>query len=330
VRRNGDSDTLWEELTRFGDAFTCYSAAVATWVACEREDWAQVLDPGLWLLVCERPDRLFGFAHFPPGFRARLGLVRTGVGGDVPDPVERVLDELGRSGRVIIAGDGFHLPWHVAFERRHVPHWYVVANAEEGLAVLDPFACRNELGLQEATRRVVTKDALAQLIAGLPGDDPVLALRESLALGDEAEVPAGLRCQWFVRGPAEEKPPPAGARGPDAVLLLASHFHAHGQDLAAYAQADDIWSIARHRAFLARHAAADAERCHDRALAGWVEEHAAPLAKRWSHMAPLLMQATLTLGAGRPASDSVPTTLESLAALERSAGLGFEEITASI
>ncbi len=320
-----DLGAVWEQLTSFSDTYTCYSAAVATWVACDQEDWRRVVNPGLWLTVSERPDQLFGFAHFPPGLRATLGLVRTGVDAPAPEAVAGVLDELRRSGRVIVAGDGFRLPWHVAFERRHVPHWYVIVDAPQGLTLLDPFACRNELGVQEASRQVVSQDALAAIIAGLPGDDPVLALRESLALGDEAGVPDALPYQWFVQAPVGEPRAPAGAHGPDAVLLLASHFRAHRQDLSAYVQADDIWSIARHRAFLWRHAAARAEEHGDHVLAGWAEDHAAPLAKRWGHMAPLMMQATLALGAGRAASASVPDTLERLAELERSAARAFEQ-----
>jgi hypothetical protein len=319
------TDWLWERLTSFSDTYTCYSAAVATWVACEHDDWSRVVDPGLWLTVGERPDGLFAFAHFPPGLRAGLGLVRTGMDGAAPDAVAAVLQELGRSGRVIVAGDGFQLPWHVAFKRRHVPHWYVVLDAPEGPTVLDPFACRNELGLQEASRRVVGEDELEQLITGLPGDDPVLALREALALGDDAGLPARLRYQWYVRGAVGEQRAPAGAHGPDAVLLLASHFRADGQEPSAYGQADDLWSIARHRAFLCRYAQQRASTDGNEALANWVGEHAAPLAKKWGHIAPLVMQASLALSAGRAASASVPDTLEQLAELERSAAAAFTQ-----
>jgi hypothetical protein len=314
--RNGG---LWEELTSFSDTYTCYSAAVATWVACEQEDWQRVVNPGLWLTVGGRSEGLFGFAHFPPGLRAGLGLVRTGCDGPAADAVVGVLDELRRSGRVLIAGDGFNLPWHVAFGRRHVPHWYVVVDAPQHLEVFDPFACRNELGVQQASRRVVDEKDVASIISGLPGDDPVLALRESLALGDEAGVPDRAPYQWFVTGTVGEPLLPAGARGPDAVLLLAGHFRSRGQDASAYIQADDIWSIARHRGFLCRHVAQTAQERGDARLATWVEEHGAPLAKRWGHMAPLLMQATLALVAGRTASASVPEALERLAEMERSA-----------
>ncbi len=48
-----------------------------------------------------------------------------------------------------------------------------------------------------------------------------------------------------------------------------------------------------------------------------------PLAKRWGHIAPLIMQATLALGAGREASGSLRDTLEDLAAREEAAARAF-------
>jgi hypothetical protein len=322
-------EELWAGLTAFSDTYTCYSAAVATWVARERADWARVVNPGLWLALTDQPGLLFGFAHFPPSLQAQLGLVRTGA-QDTEEATAGVLAELRRSGRVIVAGDGFHLPWHVAFGRRHVPHWYVLVDAPGGAEVLDPFACRNDLGLQQATRRPVSEPELAPLLEGLPGDDPVLALRESLALGDEAGAPDARRHQWFERGEVNAARAPAGAHGPEAVARLAAHFREHGQDPAAYAQSDDIWSIARHRAFLRLQAERAAGEAGDQALAEWVEAHASPLAKRWGHMAPLLMQAVLTLASGRAASTSVPDALEQLAELEAAAAVVLGAKSSSI
>jgi hypothetical protein len=329
VSADRDRDELWDELTSFSDTFTCYSAALATWLAVERGDWADVVDPGLWLALTEEPGLLFGFSHFPPGLRGALGLMRTGA-QDAERAVAGVLAEIGRSGRVIVAGDGYHLPWHVAHGRRHVPHWYVLLAAPGGAELLDPFACRNELGLQQATRRPVGESELAALLEGLPGDDPVLALRESLALGDEAGAPDRRRHQWFERGEAGTVPGPVGVQGPEAVLRLAAHFREHGQDPAAYGQSDDIWSIARHRAFVRLHAERTAAATGDEPLVTWVQTHATPLAKRWGHMAPLLMQASLTLASGRAATASVPDALERMAELERAAAVALAPISSTI
>lgn len=312
----------WEELTSYSETYTCYSAAVATWVAWADESWSATVNPGLWLTLTDGPEGLFGFAHFPPGLRQALGLVRAGSeGADPAQAVEGVLEELGASGRVIVAGDGFNLPWHVAFGRRHVPHWFMLADAEDGPVIVDPFACRNELGLQTASRRPAPREQLPELLPALAGEDPVHRLRESLALGDEAGAPDGWPYQWFVHGDVGDCLAPLGAHGPEAVMRLARHFRERGQELAAYAQADDIWSIARHRAFLCRHA----ETVGDAQAETWLREHGVPLAKRWGHMAPLMMQAALALGAGRRASSSVADTLDELAERERAAAGALPE-----
>jgi hypothetical protein len=314
----------WESLCSASNDFTCYSAAVATWLAATDEDWPRLVNAGLWLTITEASDGLFGFAYFRPERRAELGLVRTGA-DELGAAVDGVLEELDRSGRVIVAGDGFHLPWHVAAGRHHLPHWFVLARDADGLAVLDPFACRNELGEQTATRHAVSPHELGDLLPALPGDSAIHRLREVLALGDETTEAADYRHQWFVDGEVPDWRKPAGRDGPAAVRRLAEHFRERGQDPRAYAQADDIWSIARHRAFLCRYAQAQADGQPDDRLAGWVGEHARPLAKRWGHIAPLIMQATLSLQAGRPASSSVPDTLERLADMEASAGDGLEQ-----
>jgi hypothetical protein len=313
------ADSLWAELVAFSETYTCYSSAVASFLAHERRDWASVLNPGLTLTVIDGGEGLFGFAHFPPRLRAELGLVRVGLDGGGSEAVEGVLAELARSERVIVAGDGLRLPWHVAHGRRHVPHWYVLAGEPDRIEIVDPFACRNELGVQPATRLAISRQELPELLVGLPDGDPVLELRERLALGHYCGARRSGDCQWFVRGEVTDSRAPEGSEGPDGVLMLARHIREHAQDPRAYEQADDIWSIARHRAFLARHAAAVATRTADDVLAAWVREQVEPLAKRWSHMAPLLMQARLALGAGRSASESVPDTLEELAVLERGA-----------
>jgi hypothetical protein len=308
----------WDSLTELSDTYTCYSSAVATWKALEDGDWTTAVNPGLWLTLTEAGGGLFGFGHFPPRLRGELGLRRTGA-GTAQEARDGVLAELSRSGRVIVAGDGFNLPWHVARGRVHVPHWYVLTDGAGGPAVLDPFACRNELGVQSATRETLDPRALASWLAGLPGDDPVLGLRERFALGDDAGAPGPAPYQWYVHEPVAELREPEGLSGPDALLRLSAHFREGGQNTAAYDQADDIWSIARHRAFLATVAERDGQRDRSTELADWVTEHAAPLAKRWAHMAPLMMQARLALGAGRPASASVPDRLQELAERERAA-----------
>jgi hypothetical protein len=320
------TDDRWGELLACSGEFTCYSAAVATWAAAGRGDWRAAADPGLWLTITEAGKGLFGFAYYPPSRRAALGLARRGA-DDRGDAVDGVMAELARSGRVIIAADGFGLPWHVAQGRQHLPHWFVLLAGEGGkLEVADPFACRNALGNQQATRHGVAAQSLPALLAALPGGDPVHRLRERLALGDDADDPAlRLRHQWLVAADVTETVAPDGADGGAGVRVLAAFLRDHGQDPDAYRQADDIWSIARHRAFLHTHALARAEASGEPAVAAWVEHHGEPLAKRWGHLAPLMMQATLALDAGRGASTSVADTLDALADMEEAAAQAAAE-----
>ena len=84
---------------------------------------------------------------------------------------------------MIVAGDGFNLPWHVAHARRHVPHWFVVAATGDGPTVVDPFSCRNDLGRQDAALHRIESDAeLAGLARAIPVGDPVHALREGIRI----------------------------------------------------------------------------------------------------------------------------------------------------
>lgn len=319
---------VWEALTAYSDSYTCYSSALATWAALGEDcaQWPQLINAGLWLaLVRDGPQR-FGFSHFEPGLQARLLLARAGSTDGAADAVDGVLAELERSGRVIVAGDGFNLPWHVAHGRRHVPHWYVLAGSVDAPEVLDPFACRNELGVQQVDRHQVTREELGELLPALPREDPVLALREIFAFGEPAGYSDTRPWQWFVVDAGvgwNDGAAQLDTGGSDAICLLATHFREHGQDQGAYAQADDLWSVGRHRAFFARRAASVAEAAADGELATWVADHAQPLAKRWGHVAPLIMQATLALGAGRAASGSLPDTLEELAAKETEAARTF-------
>ena len=304
-------DSRWLDLARASETYTCYSSAVATWAALGGEDWRALVDTGLNLTVAEADDDLFAFVHFPPGLRTQLGLARRST-GDASTATEAILEELERSGRVVVAGDGFALPWHVAHGKRHVPHWFVLAGSSSAPVVVDPFSARNDLGLQQPTLEPLPAGLADLARTDLAGDDVVM-LREAFALGDDQRPVPHEPFQWLVRDDVRDAAaPPAGESGPAAIRRLARYFRERGGEPSAYRQSDDIWSIGRHRAFLARRAA-------DGGAAAWVEEHLDPLAKRWSHMAPLLMQAVLAVRAGRAPSGSVATTLDELADREEAA-----------
>lgn len=307
---------LWQGLIEYSESYTCYSAALAAWTAFDLPSWREVVNTGLMLDMVEADGGLFGFVHFPRGVEARLQLRRTGS-DDAAEAVVGILAELESAGRVIVAGDGNALPWHVAFGRRHVPHWFVLAGTAEQPVAVDPFAARNDLGLQEATLQAVDPATLTTLALAHPGGDDVVALREAFALGRDGRWVEPRRFQWFVQGESDERAP-NGASGPAAIRRLARHFREHGEEAGAYRQVDDIWSVARHRAFLTR-LAAEHSALSGGPVADWVETHLEPLAKRWSHMAPLLLQAVLAIGGGRPTTGSVATTLDELAEREQAA-----------
>jgi len=302
-------DEGWERLTSFRDAFTCYSSAIAAWVAHDDRTWPQTINAGLWLSVAEHDDGLFGFGHFPPGFGDALRL-SVHAADDAIDARAAIAAEIERHGRVIVAADGYNLHWHVAHGRSHVPHWFTILANGQDATIVDPFAFRNELGWQEPVRVPIDVGELDSLILAVPYDDPVFRLREAWALGDGRLPVERHAYRWLSRAEGVRVDAPSTVQGPAAIRQLAKHFSSHGQDLGAYRQADDLWSIGRHRLFLAKVAGADPT------LTEWVTAHADPIARRWSHVPPLLMQATLALESGRAASASVPETLEALAELE--------------
>ena len=320
---NVELATLWDGLTRLSDTYTCYSSALATWAAFGSTVWPVTLNAGLRLGLVEAEDLLFGFSHFEPSLGQALGLGRR-ASDESEEAAAAIRAECARSGRVIVAGDGFNLPWHVAHGRRHVPHWFVLASTDEGLTVVDPFTCRNDLGWQEAALRPLTAgDDLATLSAAIPADDPVHALREAFAFGPDDRPLPPARFRWL-----EQDAVPAGVEvdgyvGPEAVRRLALHFRDHAAVPGAYRQADDLWSIARHRAYLNRRVSEVAGANEDEPLRNWSDEHAAPLAARWGHVAPLLMQATLALEAGRAPTASLPDALAELADREEQAAIAF-------
>ena len=67
----------------------------------------------------------------------------------------------------------------------------------------------------------------------------------------------------------------------------------------------------------------------DARLRSWLEDHAVPLATRWGHVAPLMLQATLTLNSGRSASSSVADVLDELADRERAAAAAYPSASAT-
>lgn len=308
-----DAASVWEDVAPLGELCTCYSSAFAVWAAFGQAPWRKAVNSGLHLAVVETDGLHFGFSHFPAELGRTLGLARCSS-DDPTAAVASILDELAASDRVVVAADGFNLPWHVAHHRRHLPHWFVIARRDGDVAVVDPFTCRNDLGLQRPFFEKIDEGDLASLVAAVPLSDPVVALRETFALGvdDRPLAPAAFR--WLRHTDVPKATPPQAIEGAAAIRVLADHFRRYAARLDAYRQADDLWSIARHRAFLS-HCSAQA----GGELRRWNEEYGDPLARRWGHVAPLLMQAVLALEGGRTPTTSLPDTLDELAGREERA-----------
>jgi hypothetical protein len=313
-----DAGMVWDEVAPLGELYTCYSSALAVSAAFGSPSWRAAVDGGLHLVIVEADELRFGFSHFPPGLARTLGLARR-TADDPATAVAGILDELAANGRVIVAADGFNLPWHVAHGRRHVPHWFVLAARGGDTVVVDPFTCRNDLGLQQHAFEPLDARRLPALAAAVPVDDPVLALREAFALGaDDRPLPAAA-FRWLVHVDVPLAPDPGGFAGPAALRRLAAHFRDHAHRPDAYRQAEDLWSVGRHRAFFAHCVSREAAARQDEDLGRWAEEHAAAIVRRWGHVAPLLMQATLALEGGRAPTSSLPDTLDELAEREERA-----------
>lgn len=305
--------SAWAELRAYSDVFTCYSAAVAAALAVTGPGWRDAIDPRLTLTLTDEPDGLFGFVHFAPDFGARARLVRAGT-DSADEAVGRITAALGRGEPVVVAGDTRWLPWQVGHGGDPAPHWFTVVAHDEGVEVLDALAMRNTRGEQRPVRTVV--DDLRGLLLSVPVHNPVIALRERYALGDDAG-PITHRHRWLEIGERPAGPAPGGSRGPAALRTLARHFRDHATDPDAYRQVDDLWSVGRHRAFAVRRWTELADDCpaeRDR-----VQRYGDDLRRLWAQVPPRAMYAATSGGAG---AGVLSDLLDELADLESAAGCG--------
>jgi len=72
VTLSGNRDRAWQGLTAFSDVFTCYSSAIAAWLAFEAERLAKSCARLVWLNPLLR---YAGFEARPAGIRAPLPYV---------------------------------------------------------------------------------------------------------------------------------------------------------------------------------------------------------------------------------------------------------------
>jgi hypothetical protein len=313
-------------LAAWGEKLTCYTAALAGWLAAEGQTWWRPLLAGGPVLRIEPAgDGLHKFAHHWRAPAPSLGLALS-VAQSWAEAGPALDDLLTRHGRVVIAGDGFRLPWQRAWRRRHVPHWFLLRRTDDGrLRVDDPLTLVNELGRQDSASVVLRREQLPEACRALPPGSVVFSLREAAALGLDDPV-IGPSYRWLspVRVGDSRRLPPQSAElarsDPTVTALhdLAAAFAAEGTMPSAYRQVDDLWQALRQRELAT--AALAVERVRRPCPAdmpdprGWTDAVAA-----WRRLLVLLFHARLAAESGQlggRAAAVVARAFEQLAGIE--------------
>lgn len=287
-------------LAPWSQALTCYSAALAAWLAVrDPRWWRPLLAGGPTLGTSPADGGLFLFHHHSAPLLPSLGLaVRWTDRWSRARESQR--EQLARHGAVTVCGDAYRLPWQVAHGRRHGPHWFTVVRGPEGDAVADALAMTTQDGPQQPCR-VPLDDALPEeWCRALPGDgDPVHWLREDSVSGT-SHTGRGARYRWLTwdgdaPAPAADpgmQPGPGRARcapefGAAAVRALAERVRTDGP-LALHRQADDLWQALRQRELLLTAAGQDEGLLDQDGLAHWQRATAV-----WRRLPRILLRSRL-------------------------------------
>lgn len=314
------SDNVYEILGRpaiadWGEYLTCYTAAAGQWASHEQlRWWRPLLEDGPVLDVVPDGD-LFLFQHHARPITKALGLSL-----EASDSWDRAWEgiraELRAQGRVIIAGDTWHLPWLPSHGTSHAPHWFTLTSEDDGLIVSDPLSMVNEVGKHVPVRVRVEESALADLSRALPPESHVYRLREQAALGTD-EIAWGRPYRWLSRdGSLAQEDGATAVPGRDttaaSLRLLAARFRESPGDSPLYLQTDDLWQALRIRE-LALGAARTDGGTHPQVVNRWSRQ--IPV---WRKLPPHLLYGKLQSESGRAhrASNAVADLLEELAVLE--------------
>lgn len=304
-------------LDGWGGRFSCYTAALASWLARDSERWWRpLLAGGPQLAVTRQPSGAWRFDHSPRPWAPGLGL-RVHFAADwstARDGLEAALE----TGSAIVAGDVFHLPWQKGHRGWHAPHWVTVHRRHGILVVDDPLDFLTEAGPQAPYRGVLTLAELAELARSLPAGDEIFWLRERSAIGD-GEFGAGAAYRWLAPsdGPTDGvTPSPAAASdrlvGPDALHALADDLQSAGADAPIFRQLDDFWQALRLRELAAAAAVRDPEFFAEGAAEHWEE-----VVTAWRDIPVLLQHARIRANAGLArAGERAAGALQALAPLE--------------
>ena len=294
-------------LTAWSEKLTCYTAALGEWLARERGAWWRPLVAGGPILSIRPHGGYLRFHHNPASPAATLGLeLRTA--SSWPEAEAGIEAELERAGRVVVAADGWALPWHPAYGRRHLSHWLLAERRSGVLELHDPLELLSEHGNQKATRVVVRGGAESVFRAELDLTTPE-RLREAAALGcDDPGDAASYR--WLVADADPGPPAAAPDETPAAIASLADYFERHAGRPHAYEHLLDVWQAARQRALVVAALEAEAGRRPRRAKLPDVGRWRA-VAAEWAELLPFVMYAGM-LAAGGTTGASAKAIVERL------------------
>lgn len=223
-----------------GDALSCYTAAIATYMERFGIDHEMTIGTQLFTAVRVRrgPGLPFEFLHHHTPLRGRHATHRLELRrrwASEPEATEAILAECRRTGAVIVAADTAHLPWTPQHGTRHAPHWFVIdAVRDDGrIHVRDSLELIAVEGEQRPYAAWLPADRLPSLARMDLGESEWLLRRDRFAFGDAADpiersAIKGAGYQWY-EAPAFSTP---RATGPGLLshllpLLLARTWSNH-------------------------------------------------------------------------------------------------------
>jgi acyl carrier protein len=336
-----------------GALLSCYTASIALLMERVGLDHEIAFGSQLYLAidVSELDKGSLAFMHYHTPLR--------GPGATNYFPLERraalhadealagIASESASSGAAVVVGDGYRLPWHIDYCRRHVSHWFVVDQIErESVHVVDAFQALTAAGEQRPFSGWMPWRDIATFWEPPFWRSPVALARERYALGDREALDAIVRpgYHWFAldgsTGPGsldsdslrrrlaetyafhrdEMRHPQLSSTawvcGPNAIRLLAEFVEPRLDDAGFYEMQDDIWVAARNRQLFAlvldRIGSATASPPL-RALAAWFR---AEVAATWISLVRVLEYCEQSVRRGRAARTLPVDLLRQAADLE--------------
>ncbi|WP_213451335.1 hypothetical protein [Rhizomonospora bruguierae] len=279
------------DLSGWSRTFSCYTAALAAWLAVRQERWWRPLLVGTpTLAIRPVPGGLVRFEHHPRPPLETLGLT-VRYTDDWSAARAGYRNELAARGAVVICGDTYRLPWQRGYQRWHSPHWFTLLRHEDGWTVDDPIWMHTEAGPQAPHRAPVAVDELARWGIGPAEYQPAQRLRELSIVGSEPPG-IGRRYRWLVAGEAAPvpDPEPCALTGRAAVRALADMCRHSGPEVLVAQQADDLWQALRQRELLLAAGEVDPDLVPPAIRKHW--QAAIPL---WRRIPPVLMDARLCM-----------------------------------